>query len=278
MQHVLFTKLFKDQTLDEIAEQGSALGFDGIDLLIRQGFQATPSEPAGIASAVGRLQQAGLTVPMATTDLTDPGWPGAERMLAACGEAGIRTIRLGYWKYDPAVGYAAQFDAARRDLDGLARLAQRTGVQLALQLHGDTLHGSGAQALALLRDHDPRQIGAYPDPGNQVVQDGREDWRFTFDVLKPWLACVGVKNGGWFPGQLDAHGQRRWWADWLGLADGMVPWDDIILHLQEDGFDGLLTFHSHYEIPYDQVIDQTRTDLRYVQRLLGVGAGVAVAV
>jgi sugar phosphate isomerase/epimerase len=268
MQNVLFTKLFKGQTLDEVAAQGSDLGFDGIDLLIRNGFQVTPGEPDGIAAAVSRLQQAGLSVPMATTDLTDPGWPGAERLLAACAQAGIGAIRLGYWKYDPAVGYATQFDAARRDLDGLDRLARATGVQLALQLHGDTLHGSGAQALALLRDHDPQFISAYPDPGNQVVQDGREDWRFTFDVLAPWLSCVGVKNGGWFPAQLDDHGQRRWSSDWLGLADGMVPWDDIILSLAQDGFAGLLTFHSHYEIPYDQVIDQTRTDLRYVQRVL----------
>lgn len=276
MQNVLFTKLFKGHGLDEVAELGSALGFDGIDLLIRQGFQAEPGNPDGIAGAVSRLQAAGLSVPMATTDLTDPNWPGAERLLAACAQAGIRTIRLGYWKYDPAVGYAAQFEAARRDLDGLARLAHATGLQLAVQLHGDTLHGSGAQTLALLRDHDPALIGAYPDPGNQVVQDGREDWRFTFDVLKPWLCCVGVKNGGWFPAKIDEYGQRRWWADWLGLAEGMVPWGDILLFLVQDGFDGLLTFHSHYEIPFDQVIEQTRADLRYVQRLIGATARVPV--
>jgi sugar phosphate isomerase/epimerase len=269
MQTVLFTKLFKGHRLDEVADHGVDLGFDGIDLLIRDGFQVTPGEPGGIAGAVARLKAAGLTVPMATTDLTDPNWPGAERLLAACADAGVRTIRLGYWKYDPAVGYAAQFDAARRDLAGLADLAHKTGIQLALQLHGDTLHGSGAQSLALLRDCDPRWLSAYPDPGNQVVQDGREDWRFTFDVLAPWLSCVGVKNGGWFPAQIDAHGQRRWHSDWLGLADGMVPWDDILLHLRQQNFDGILTLHSHYEIPFDQAIDQTRVDLRYVQRLIG---------
>jgi sugar phosphate isomerase/epimerase len=274
MQTVLFTKLFKGHTLEEIAEHGSDLGFDGIDLLIRNGFQVTPDEPDAIAGAVNFLNRSGLSVPMATTDLTDPGWPGAERLFAACAQAGIGVIRLGYWKYDPDVGYARQFDAARRDLDGLEALARATGVQLALQLHGDTLHGSGAQALALLAAHDPRFIGAYPDPGNQVVQDGREDWRFTFDVLKPWLSCVGVKNGGWFPAQIDENGQRRWWADWLGLADGMVPWDDILAFLARDGFDKLLTLHSHYETPFDQAIAQTRADLRYVERVLGASARV----
>jgi hypothetical protein len=55
------------------------------------------------------------------------------------------------------------------------------------------------------------------------VQDGRENWRFTFDVLAPWLCCVGVKNGGWFPAELSEAGQRRWRSDWLGVPDGMVP-------------------------------------------------------
>jgi len=267
MRTLLFTKLFVGRTLDEVAERAGALGFDGIDLLVRRGHQVEPADPDRIPAAVARLQAAGLAVPMATTDLTEPS-PDAERLLARCGEAGIGVARLGYWKYDPGCGYAALLEAARRDLAGLAGIAERTGVRLAIQLHGGTIHGSGAQALALLRDHDPALVGAYPDPGNQVVQDGREDWRFTFDVLAPWLCCVGVKNGGWFPRDLAPTGQRRWASDWLGIADGMVPWDEVVAHLRATGYAGPLSFHSHYEVPFDQALAQTRTDLGFARRLL----------
>ncbi len=270
MRSVLFTKLFRGRSLAEIATASSDLGFDGIDLLIRPGHQAEPEDPASIHEAVRHLEQAGLGVPMATTDLTNLSGGRAEQVLATCAGAGISLIRLGYWKYDPLRGYAACFDAARRDLDGLARLAEKHGVRLALQLHGDTIHGSGAQAAALLAGHDPTVVGAYPDPGNQTVQDGREDWRFTFDVLAPWLCCVGVKNGGWFPADLSEAGQRRWRSDWMGVPDGMVPWDEIITHLRETGYQGLLSFHSHYEVPLDQVLNQTRVDLEYVRRLARV--------
>src|SRR5262249_20793728 len=150
-----------------------------------------------------------------------------------------------YFRSDPATAYAVAFAAARRALDGLASLAMRSGVTLALQLHGRTIHASGAQAAALLRDHDPRHLAAYPDPGNQATQDGREDWRFTLEILRPWLACVGVKNGGWFPAGRNPAGQRQWHAEWLGLADGMVPWDEILPHLRQQGFAGVLTLHSH---------------------------------
>lgn len=272
MESVLFTKLFRGMTLDDIAETGVELGFDGIDLLIRAGHQVEPGAPEGIALAVRRLQAAGLTVPMATTDLTDPAALPAADLFAACAAAGIRTIRLGYWKYDPGIGYAVLLDTARRHLDALAKLARTAGVRLAIQLHGGTIHGSGAQTYNLLKDHDPAEISAYPDPGNQTVQDGREDWRFTFDILKPWLSAVGVKNGGWFPAEVAESGQRRWASDWFGLSEGMVPWDDIARHLVTSGFDGLLTFHSHYEVPFAQVKEQTRNDLAFIRRQIAAAS------
>lgn len=266
MHAVLFTKLFRGRRLEDVAVAASDLGFDGIDLLIRPGHQVEPGAPERIVDAVRLLEAGGLSVPMATTDLTDPAQGSSERLLAACGEAGIGLVRLGYWNYDADRGYRACFDAARRHLDGLERLAERTGVRLAVQLHGGTIHGSGSQTAALLADHDPTCLGAYPDPGNQVVQDGREDWRFTFDVLRPWLCCVGVKNGGWFPADLAPSGGRYWRADWLGLPDGMVPWDDILAHLVGSGYDGPLSFHSHYEVPLPQALEQTRLDLGFVRR------------
>jgi sugar phosphate isomerase/epimerase len=265
MQTVLFTKLFHSRSLDEVASVTAGLGFDGVDLLVRKGFHIDPAQPQGIAAAVRLLQVSGLQVPMATCDLNDPSSPVTEPLLGALAQAGIGTLRLGYWRYDPAQGYIGYLDEARRALAGFEDLARRTGIKLALQLHGDTIHGSGAQAYLLLKDRDPAHIGAYPDPGNQVVQDGREDWRFTFEVLQPWLCCVGVKNGGWFPKTVERNGQWRWHSEWMGLADGMVPWADVLAHLAARRFAGLLSFHSHYEVSFQQVLDQTRLDLNFAK-------------
>jgi sugar phosphate isomerase/epimerase len=265
MPLLLFTKLFGDRTPDEVGQVAAELGFDGIDLLIRPGCTVEPDGVDRLADVVSTFRSVGLTVPMATTDLTDPAaYPGpAEALLGSCAEAGIRLIRLGYWTYDGTEPYADARARADRDLDRLAGLASRFGVRLAIQLHGGTIHSSGALARVLLERHDPAQVCAYPDPGNQAVQDGREDWRLTFDVLEPWLACVGVKNGGWF-----ADTDGRWSSEWLGLSDGMVPWPDILRSLGSHGFDGPLTLHSHYERPYEDVLAQTGVDLTYVRGLI----------
>lgn len=268
MRTVLFTKLFGSRGLDEIGPTVADLGFDGVDLLIRPGFSVTPDEADRLPRVVADLRALGLDVPMATTDLTDPANFPTAKVFGACAEAGVGLIRLGYWNYDGSRPYDGIRDQARRDLDELERLAASYGIALAIQLHGGTIHSSGALTRVLLEGRDPAAVSAYPDPGNQVVQDGREDWRLTFDVLRPWLRCVGVKNGGWFAGTPQDRGARAWQSDWLGLADGMVPWPEILDHLRTTGYDGLLSFHSHYELPYEQVLDQTRTDLRFVRRCL----------
>ena len=266
MQSVLFTKMFKGLSVDEMAAHIAQLGFDGVDLLIRDGHQLTPNAPAEIAATVARLHAAGLTVPMATADFTEAS-DEVEALLTACRDSGIGLMRIGYYRY-PGTGYTALVDEARRKLDGLARLAGRIGIRLALQLHGGTIHASSCQTLRLLEGHDPAILSTYPDPGNQAVQEGRENWRFTFDALGPTISCIGVKNGGWFASDINQAGQRTWHSDWLGLPCGMVPWDALIAHLKSSKFNGLLTFHSHYKIPLDAALDQTRTDLRHINRLL----------
>lgn len=268
MTAVLFTKLFGDRPVAQIGTAAAELGFDGVDLLVRPGFAVVPEDPAAIGTAVAHLTRAGLAVPAATTDLTDPALFPVEPVLGACAEAGIGLVRLGYWHYDATVPYRDLFDQARRQLDVLELAAQRFGITLTLQLHGGTIHSSGALAARLLEGRHPDQVGAYVDPGNQAVQDGYEGWRLTFDLLAPWLRCVGVKNGGWAPAGVHPSGQRLWASDWLGVPDGCVPWHEIMAHLAGTGYDGPLSFHGHYELPIAQVLDQTRTDLRFLRRLV----------
>jgi sugar phosphate isomerase/epimerase len=269
MQVIMFTKLFRELGSSETAALLSEMGFDGVDLLIREGWHVTPQTADSIQGVVTQFKQRGLNVPMATCDAVDPSNPITERIIAHCAEAGIGVLRIGYWRYDLAHGYRTILKEAQDQLAGLARLAERHSICLALQLHGGTIHSSSGQALHLLTPHDPRYVGAYVDPGNQVVQEGREDWRLTLDALEPWLCCLGVKNGGWFAGMNDQDGQRRWQSDWLPLSDGMFPWSDILAHLSQTRFSGILSLHSQYRLPFAQAVAQTGVDLGFVRRILG---------
>lgn len=267
MDIAYFTKTLEGLTVERAAEITAGLGFDCADLLIREGHAVSPGRPEEIVKAVKLFAAAGLRTPMATIDSTRPD-DAASRLLGCCGEAGIGQIRLGFWRYDPSRRWKLQVDEARRDLDGFERLAERFGVKLTIQLHGGTLHSSGALAMQLLTGRDPARIGAYPDPANQIVREGSEDWRLSLDLLDPWFCCMGVKNGGWFPGAYGTDGQRAWHSDWYGLDEGMVPWNEIVPHLVATGFAGVLSVHSQYRVPREQALGKARADLAHLRRLV----------
>ncbi|MBB3646388.1 sugar phosphate isomerase/epimerase [Rhizobium sp. BK619] len=267
MDIAYFTKTLEGLPPETAAEIIADLGFDCADLLVRDGHAVSPDRPEEIVKAAKLFADAGLSIPMATIDFTRPD-AAASRLLGFCGEAGIGQVRLGFWRYDPSRRWKVQVDEARRDLDGFERLAERFAVKLTIQLHGGTLHSSGALAMQLLAGRDPISVGAYPDPANQIIREGSEDWRLTLDLLDPWFCCMGVKNCGWFPGAYGVPGQRAWHSDWYGLDDGMVPWNDIIPHLVVTGFAGVLSVHSQYRVPREQALDKARADLSYLRRLV----------
>ncbi|MBB3351505.1 sugar phosphate isomerase/epimerase [Rhizobium lentis] len=267
MDIAYFTKALEGLPLEEAAEITAGLGFDCADLLIRDGHAVSPDRPEQVVGAVKLFTAAGLRTPMATIDSTRPD-DATSRLLGHCGEAGIGQIRLGFWRYDPSRRWRVQIDEARRDLDGFEHLGARFGIKLTIQLHGGTLHSSGALALQLLTGRDPGRIGVYPDPANQIVREGSEDWRLTLDILDPWFCCMGVKNGGWFPSVHGVDGQRAWHSDWQGLDEGMVRWNEIIPHLVATGFAGVLSVHSQYRVPRQQALDKVRADLAYLRRLV----------
>ena len=267
MDIAYFTKALEGLTLEAAAQATAEIGFDCVDLLIRSGHTVTPEQPRDIARAVNAFATSGLRTPLATIDATQPD-DAASRVLTHCRDAGIGLVRLGFWRYDPAPGWHTLVDAARRDLDGFERLAERLGIRLMIQLHGGSIHSSGAQAAQLLAGRDPARIGAYPDPGNQSIQEGSENWRLTLDILKPFLCCMGVKNGGWFAGPYRPSGQRAWRAEWSALDEGMVPWDEIVPHLMTTGYSGPFSMHSHYRVPREQALDKVRADLAYFRRLI----------
>jgi sugar phosphate isomerase/epimerase len=255
---LVLTKPFGVLPPEELAAQLAEAGADGADLLVRDGQTVTPSTSWRIAETARALRGNGLETGLVSTDLTSAD-SEAERVIGHCAEAGVPLMRVGFYRYDAGLDYAAGLDRARRDLASLAELAARHGVRLVLALHHGTLHPSAAHASRLLDGRD--DVLVHPDPGNQA-KEGSEHWRLALDVLGGLdrVGCVGVKNAVWEPGQ--ARGS--WNCRWQPLADGgVVPWPTILPGLTELGYTGPFSLHVHY--PADNPLTAVRRDLGYLR-------------
>jgi sugar phosphate isomerase/epimerase len=251
MRVIVFTKPIGPLPIDGLVARLAALGVDGADLTVRDGQTVTPEEPRGIVSVARALADRGLRLEVVTTDLRERG-PGAGAIFTACADAGVSLVRLGFYRYEPERGYRP--DEVRRQLAGLAAQAAGHGVRVALQLHHGTVHPSAAHALRLIEDLD---VQVYADFGNQA-KEGGEDWRLTLDQLGDRVACVGVKNAAW------QRTEGGWQVGWVPLADGVVPWPEIIPGLRSRGYDGPLSLHVFHSTP--DPVTAMREDLAYLRR------------
>ena len=118
-----FSKHLPDVGWADLAAATIDMGFDGIDLTVRPKGHVAPERVAeDLPRAVEAIRAGGTTIPMITTEVTSASQPAARAIFAAAGTAGIRLVKVGYWKYARA-DVRAEVAAMGRDLAGLAELA-----------------------------------------------------------------------------------------------------------------------------------------------------------
>jgi sugar phosphate isomerase/epimerase len=282
MQFVLFTDNLADLTIPRACASAKAAGFDGLDLTLRPGGHVRPdSAEMGLAAARRAADAAGVSIPMVSTALTDADSPHAESIFAAAAHYGARHLKLGYWEYRPFGTLAAQVDAARGKLGRLIALGRKYHVLPCVHCHSGRFVAAGGPLLYLvLRDFDPRDVGAYADPMHMTIEGSLSGWELGLDLIAPWIALVGLKNFRWVPAARDESGQQRFRWEYCPLADGQAPLPEFFAYLHRLKFDGIVSFHSEYKgassfrkLDTPALLDQSAADLAYARKLIASAAG-----
>ena len=117
-------------------------------------------------------------------------------------------------------------------------------------------------------------IGAYPDLCHMGLEGGRSGWKQGLDLLGDRINMLGVKNAGLYP-ETDAEGKTRWQGKLVPVWEGLTPFPQAFSYLKQVGFDGPCSFHSEYQGSFSfkdmttqELIEQTREDLKYVRQVL----------
>ncbi len=246
MKIVLNSKFFADLSVEQLGEKAIELGYDGIDICIR------PGHPIHLDNAIQALPKAvkvwqaqNLVCPLATAavDMTDPDTPEADRLYAACAEAGIPRLKIGFWKFNEGDDYWQVLDAAHAKLKGFVKFSEKHGVQTCYQIHSGPCIGSNCAGLMhLIKSFDPRYVGAYTDFGHLAL-DG-EDWAMGLAMIRDYLSVVGIKDAFYVP-QPVGH-IPPYIPCFVKLGEGCVNWHRCLGLLCELGFDGPLTVHTEY--------------------------------
>ncbi len=247
MQLVRFTKFWEDLSVRQLGERARELGYDGLDLAVRDGHPINIDNVTDeLPGAVRAWRELGVDCPMisSSTDLIDADAADAVTLFEAAAAAGVPRIKMGYFKFTPGDSFEELWSLARRRLDGFERLSRRTGVQTMYHTHSGQCLGSNCAGMRhLLQDYDPRQVGAYVDLGHLAING--EDVQIGLAMLRDRLSAIGGKDARHFPDE--RPDRRARFADgFVLLGQGAAEWPEAIELLKAWGFSGPITIHTEY--------------------------------
>ena len=245
---IVFTKLLKHKSLDELAFLGRDLELDGYDLCVRPGYPVNPDNISEeLVGAVKKLNESGLKVPMVTAsfDLVTPDQPSAEPTLKAMDRADVRLIKLGYFSYDPFTqDYWREVDRIRHVFAGWEELGIKYQVKICYHTHSNRCMGLNCAALMhLLRGFDPRYIGAYIDPLHMVAEG--EEFPVGLAMVKEYLSIVALKDLLIYREEINGHGSKK--LKVVPSGEGMVDFTSVFSELRRVEYKGPLSMHCEFE-------------------------------
>ncbi len=260
---LMFSKHLQELDFEQLGKVVSEMGFEGVDLTVRNGGHIEPSEArTKLPFAAETLQKFKLCLPMITTNFVDAAEPFAEEVFAVAADCGVKFIKLGYWRYRDFGSLKQLIEVAKRSLEGIAKMAERYSVCAVVHTHsGNFLTASPFVLAELLEGFDPQFVAAYVDAGHIFVEGGLMGWQQGMEVLSGKIRVVACKDYAW----LKRDG--KWDAKVVPIGEGIVRWREFFSCLRKLGFDGPISVHSEYEgWTTEQVIAQTRKDLTVLKR------------
>lgn len=273
MQLIMFTKHLEGLDVPGIIEALQSVGVDGADLCVRNGYPVNPDNvETALPAAARQFEEAGLSIPLVTApgDFNRPDIEYAERYYAACGEAGVKHVKLGYWRWSANVSYWEEVDKIRGYLDEFQLLSARTGVQTVVHNHsGHSMGLNSCAAMNLVKDFDPQHIGIFSDPGHLSVCGEPID--MALDIVSQYLSILAFKD--FIRERVIKEGEVTWATSVRKLGWGFVDWKTTVQTLKDMQFTGAISMHSEYAgEPTETVIDLARADTRFIRSLLNSGS------
>ena len=238
----LFSKHAHWLTPEEFAPLLREVGFDGVELSVRNGGHVLPGEAAAkLPGAVKAIRAAGLSVPTMVSGISTADDPLTEPVLRAAAENGIQQYRLAYYNYDPALGVLGTLEKLKPVLEKLAKLNEKLGIRGVWQNHDGIRPGSSIWDIwYVIKDIDPRWIGVQYDPRHAVVEGGRS-WVNDFDVVKNRVTCTVAKDFHWAKNERGA-----WVAKHVPLGEGMVDFVQFFKLYNAAGLAGPISMHIEF--------------------------------
>ena len=267
---IVFTKPWRNLSLEELGAFVKEMGFDGVEYPLRDGYQVQPSDGAkGIRRLVDVLGQFGVTVESMAGEIqvkfADDNKVAKvnEELFAGCGEAGVKIIRICQ-ALDKNVEFFKSIEQIKRRYDAVVPYCEKYNVTIGVQMHCNACISSSAETYILLKDYDPKHIAAVWDSGHSGLA-GTEPC-FALDTVWDMMCMANFKAAYWKLRHGPEQDEAIWDSYWTLGRHACGSWKEAVDHLKKRGYSGVVCLPAEYS-DEPNVEKYTRQDLAYLKSL-----------
>lgn len=239
----VFSKHLQFLNYQDTSDTVKEIGWDCIECPVRPSGHVLPERvEEDLPRMVEALKKNDLYIAMVTTKINDISEPHAETILRTMAGLGIKTYRIGGWKYDNQKSIPQRLTEIKAQLEDLVALNKELGITAAYQNHSGTNVGAAVWDIyELIRDLDHDRIGIAFDIGHATVEGGYA-WVNHFKLMKPHFKNLIIKDFLW-----EKQDKGNWKAQWVPLGQGMVS-EKYYEMLENINYQGEIFQHFEYPV------------------------------
>ena len=235
---MVFTKPWKDDSLEALADRVAGFGFQGIELPIRDGYQVNPvNYKEALARAVAAFGKNKISIE-SVAGSTDAD------LIRAMGQNGVKVLRI-MLSADPKKNYIEQEEAHYRTVTELLPVLESSGVTLGIQNHFGNFIGCSAAGLMHFVGRFPKaQVAAVLDPAHCAICG--EITEFALDIAASHLIMVNIKNGSIRRSNNENAPEAVWKSVWTTGQHGALSWRKCADELRRRNYKGPICLTAEY--------------------------------
>lgn len=259
-----FTKSFADLSLADSAALVEEVGWDGVDVPIREKSTHIALERVAddLPKFIELMKQRGKTVGIVTSDVLKIS-PKEEKFLRTLASCGVKQYRLGFRNYqkneDPMKVVREMIPVFRN----IAALNQELGLWGGYQNHsGPNFFGGPIwDVITAMEGTDPRHLGLCFDIAHATVEGG-QNWPIQYRLARSRIGAAYIKDYRW------REENGIWHRDACAFGTGLVR-KAYFDSLRQSNFSGPFCQHHEYTLGTGKDrIAHYRRDLEALRKFL----------
>ncbi len=252
----VFTKPWT-MPLPELGKFVSDIGFGGIELPVRPGYQVEPDNVVkGLSEAAKVLGDFGVKITSIAGEQT-------EAMMEGCANAGVPVIRICVGVGPD--GYMATEKRLQNEFDALVPKLAQWGVTLGVQNHSGNSVCNAMGLRHLIEKYDPKQIAAIWCAGHNALKG--EDPEIAIDIVWDMLSMVFLKNAIYVRENGPEAEVAEYYSFWTSGRQGLSNWPKIIAELKRRNYKGCINLNAEYSDD-KSVVRLVKEDIAFAKELL----------